>query len=67
MAFPGGVVAKNPPANAGDARDAGVSPGMGRSPGAGNGNPLQYSRLENSMGRGSWWAAVQGITKRGHN
>ena len=63
MAFPGGAVVKNPPANAGDAKDSGLIPGIGRSPGAGNGNPLQYSCLENSMGRGSWWATVHGVTK----
>ena len=44
------LVVKNPPANAGDIRDAGSIPGWGRSPGGGNGNPLQYSCLENSMG-----------------
>ena len=63
MAFPGGAVVKNPPANAGDARDAGFIPGMGRSPGVGNGNPLQYSCLENSMDRGSLWSTVSGITE----
>ena len=42
---------KNLPANAGDVREAGSIPGLGRSPGGGNGNPLQYSRLENPMGR----------------
>ena len=47
--FPGGTVVKNPPANAGDVRDAGLSPEFGRFPGGGNGNPLQYSCLENSM------------------
>ena len=51
-------VIKNPPANAGDARDT------GRSPGGGNGNPLQYSYLENSIGRGTWWAAVHEVAKR---
>ena len=45
---------KNQPANAGDARDAGLIPELGRSPGEGNGNPLQYSYLENSMDRGAW-------------
>ena len=54
---------KNPPAKAGDAEDSGSIPGLGRSPGAGNGNPLQYSCLENSMGRGAWRAAVHGDTK----
>ena len=53
------LVAKNPPANAGDIRDQGSNPGLGRSPGKGNGNPLQYSCLENSMDRGAWWATVQ--------
>ena len=48
-------VVKNPSANAGDARDADLIPGLGRSPGGGNGNPLQYSCLENSMDRGAWW------------
>ena len=46
------LVVKNPPANAGDTRDSVQSPGQGRSPGEGNGAPLQYSCLENSMGRG---------------
>ena len=52
MGFPGGSVAKNPPANARDAGDEDSIPGSGRSPGEGNGNPLQYSCLENSMDRG---------------
>ena len=51
--FPGGSVAKNPPANAGVARDTGSIPGLGRSPGVGNGNPLQYSCLKNPMDRGA--------------
>ena len=54
MGFPGGSVVKNPPANAGDIGDAGLIPGSERSPGSGNGNPLQYSCLENSMDRGAW-------------
>jgi len=45
---------KNLPANAGDSRDVGLIPGSGRAPGEGNGNPLQYSCLENSMDRGAW-------------
>ena len=49
------------PANAGDARDLGSIPGSGRSPGEGNGNPLQYSCLENSMDRGAWQAAVHAV------
>ena len=54
---------KNPPADAGDIRDMGSIPGLGRSPGGGPGNPLQYSCLENSMDRGAWWATVHGIAK----
>ena len=54
---------KNPPANAGETRDKGSIPGSGRSPGEGNGNPLQYSCLENPMNRGTWWAAVHGVTE----
>ena len=50
-------------ANAGDARDVGLILGSGRSPGEGNGNPLQYSRLENSMDRGAWQATVYGVAK----
>ena len=61
--YPVGTVAKNLPANAGDERDAGLIPGLGRSPGGGHGNLLQYSCLENPMGRGAWWATVCGITK----
>ena len=52
---------KYPPANAGA---VGSIPGLGRSPGVRNGNPLQYSCLENSMDRGTWWATVYGVTKR---
>ena len=58
MGFPGGAVGKNPPASAGDARDMGSIDGWGGSPGGGHGNPLQYSRLENSMDRGAWWVTV---------
>ena len=49
MGFPGGSVVKNPSVNAGDSRNVGLIHGLGRSPGVGNGNPLQYSCLENSM------------------
>ena len=45
------------------AGDTGLTPGSGRSPGEGNGNPLQYSCLENSMDRGARWAAVHGVSK----
>ena len=55
---------KNPPANAGDARDRGLIPGLGRSPAGGNNNPLQYSCLENSMDRGAWRATIPGDAKR---
>ena len=51
---------KNLSANAGGARNEGWIPGLGRSPGIGTGNPLQYSRLENPMDRGVWWATVHG-------
>ena len=56
---------KNPPANAGDTGDGDSTPGsgLGRSPGVGNGSPLQYSCLENSMHRGAWQAMVDGVTK----
>ena len=54
---------KNPLANAGNARDVGSVPGLGRSPGGGNGNPLEYSCLENPMERGDWQATVHEITK----
>ena len=54
---------QNLPANAGDARDAGPILGSGRSPGVGNGNPLQYPCLENSMDREAWKATAHGVTK----
>ena len=57
------LVVKNLPANAGDARDAGLITGSGRFPGVGNGNPCQYSCLGSSMDRGVWWATVHGVTK----
>ena len=62
MGFPGGSGGKEP-ANAGDARDVGSIPGLGRSPGIGNGNPLQYSCLQNLMERGAWRATVHGVAK----
>ena len=54
---------ENLPASARDARDVGLIPGSGRCPGGGNGNPLQYSCLENSMDRGAWWATAHGVAK----
>ena len=58
--FPDGSVIENPPVNAGD---AGSIPGSGRSPGEGNGNPFQYSCLENPMERGAWCYTVHRVTK----
>ena len=58
--FPGGSDGKASACNTGD---PGLIPGLGRSPGEGNGNTLQYSGLENSMDRGAWWARVHGIAK----
>ena len=63
MGFTGGSVVKNPPTNARDRGDVGSIPGLGRSPGEGKGNPLQYSCPENSMDRGAWWATVHGVAK----
>ena len=54
---------KCPPASAEDARNMSSIPGLGRSPGVGNGNSLQYSRLGNPTDRGAWWATVHGVTK----
>ena len=58
--FPGGGVTKNPPVSAGD---TGPTPGLGKSPGEGNGTPLQYSCLENSTDRGAWWATVHRVAE----
>ena len=58
--FPGGSEVKASAYNTGD---PGSIPGFGRSPGEGNGNPLQYSCLENPMDRGAWWATVHGVAK----
>ena len=57
---PGGSVGKESACNVGD---SGSISGLGRSPGEGNGNPLQYYCLENSMDRGAWWATVHGVTE----
>ena len=63
LGFPGGSAVKNPPANVGVTRDVGSIPGSGRSPGEGNGNPLQHSCLENPMDRGASQAIVHGVIK----
>ena len=62
MEVPGGPASKESAYNAGD---AGLIPGWGRSPGDGNGYPLQYSCLENPVDRGAWWATIHGVTKSG--
>ena len=59
----GGSVVKNLPADEGDAGELSSILALGRPPGEGNGNPLQYSCLENSMNTGAWWATVQGFTE----
>ena len=63
MSFPGVTVVKNLPANAEDARNIGLIPGLGRSSGEGNGTPVQYSCLGNYMDREAWQAIVHGVTK----
>ena len=63
MGFPCGAVVKNLPANAGE---VGLTPGLERSSGGGNGSPLQYTCLENLMDRGAWQATVHGVTKSQH-
>ena len=60
MGFPGGSDGK---ASVHNMEDLGSIPGLGRSPGEGNGNPLQYSCLENSKDREDWWATVHGVAK----
>ena len=62
MGLLGGTMVKNLPTNAGDTRDEGI-PGSGRFPAGRNGNPLQYSCLENSMDKGTWQATVHGVGK----
>ena len=57
------LMVKNPPDNTENTRGTGSNRGSGRSPGEGNGNPLQYSCLEKSMDRGAWWATVHGVGK----
>ena len=63
--FAGGSEVKNPLDNAGDMGDSGLIPGLGISPGGGNGNSLQYSFLENPMDRRAWWATVHGLQRVG--
>ena len=63
MCFPGYSVVKNPHTNAGDMGDVGLTPGSERSPGEGNGNPFQYSCLENSKDREAWRATVHGAAR----
>ena len=64
VGFLGGLGVNNLPASAGD---VGSIPGSGRSSGGGNGNPLQYTCLENPMDRGAWWATVHGVKRVGHD
>ena len=64
MGFPGGSAGKESACSVGD---LGLIPGLGRSPGEGNGNPLQYSCLENPMDRGAWQATVHGVERVRHN
>ena len=61
--FPEDSMVKNPPTNEGNLGDMGLLPGLGRSPGEGNGYPLQYSCLKSSTDRGTWWSAVHGVPK----
>ena len=63
MGFPGGSVVRNPPANAGDTRNADSIPGLVKSPGEGNRNPLQHSCLENPVDRGTCRTRVHGVAK----
>ena len=63
LGFPGSIVVKNLPANAGDARDSGLIPGLGKSPRGGNGNPLWYSCLENLRDGGAGQAKIHRVTK----
>ena len=63
LGFPDGTVVKNSPINAGRTKDTSLIPKSGISLGIGNGNPLQYSCLESSMGRGAWWATAHGVSQ----
>ena len=62
LGLPGSTVVKNLPANAEATGDVNLMPRLGRPPGGGNGNPLQYSCLENLMDRGAWWAPVHSVS-----
>ena len=63
MGFPDGSAGKDSPCNAGDKGDVDSPPGLGKSTGERNGNPVQYSYLKNPMDRGAWWATVHGIAE----
>ena len=63
VSSPVAQLVKKPPARAGDKRDVGLIPGLGRSAGEGNSDPLQYSCLENSTDTGAWWATVHGVVR----
>ena len=63
MAFPGGASDKESSVSAGDIRDAGLIPGLGRPAEGGHDNPLQYSCLENPTERRAWWAIIHGVAK----
>ena len=67
IGFPGGLAVKNLPVSAGDTGDTSSIPGLGRSPGGGNSNPLQYSCLENPKHRGAWWPTVRKVEIIGHD
>ena len=67
MSFPGGANEAPSPAGKGEIRDLGLIPGPGRSPGEGNGNPLQCSCLADPIDRGAWWATVRGVARLGHD
>ena len=67
MGFPGGSVGKESACSAGNARDVGSIPGLGRSPGGGRGSPLQYSCLENPMVRGGWQGTDHGVARIRHD
>ena len=67
MSFPGGKVVKNPPANVGDAGNVGLIPELGRSPGVGIGNLLQYSCLGNPIVYEAWWVTVHRIKRARHS